>query len=267
MKSLLLFCIALGMVIPLPTRAAVRVPIIVPVHVPAKVPPALVGNFDSVHKFGVISLVGSNVWLRNQNSIFNHSELTKDVSDWRIAEIAVEVVQRYLGAAYEVKNISNEKMVKVSRAEFAHENRESPQESSGLYRQQLGGLPDQQVDAFIVWRPMSAEAIPGLWLTRGISGKSFLTVGGHIDVVDAHTFAVLGSSIVRARLKSGGDVFPTVRLEKEINFSDPIDLSSQDMAEYQAMFTQLLKGVLPVTLRRLGLGPLKTSATGQANPQ
>lgn len=232
-------------------------------------PHPLVGDYTAIHKIGLINLAEGNLRIGDQVSIFRRSDKVLDVKDWKLDALTLAVVRAYLGNAFEVKPVPIELTRAIPRRDFAAEEREQPTDSGELYKKHLSALPDQGVDAFIVWRPMTNLGEEAITLTRGITNKSFVTVAGFMDLVDARTFSVLGSSMMVLHGKSDIGktllVYPSIELDRKIEFTDPIGLSDDELTRYRALISNLIVASVPVTLHRLGL-PQRGGGANEASP-
>lgn len=225
-------------------------------------PKPLVGDYRSIRSIGIVNLAEGKIHLGDQNSLFRRSDVTKDIAHWDVHKFTFDVVKSYLGNTFDIQSIPREITQNIPRAPFAREEREKPTDSSLLYRTHLSKLAVPEVDAFLVWRPMTNNGEEAITLTRALSNRSYVGISGHLDLVDAHSYEVIGSSGLRMIIRSGGEpvlAYPSGELEKPINFPDPLDLSAAELEKYRALVLSFIRSSLPVTLRRLGLTPVPVS--------
>lgn len=224
---------------------AASAPAAVPSAVP-RVPAAETGRYDRIHTVAVISAIGDGMTAVS----LSHRLLNLDISNWRVDEAVNATLRRYLSGRFSFVEASFDKRTLLAIPEGA------PRKAAT--RDFLKSLPADGVDAFVLVRPAAGQALPGFVL--GYYYKSYprhmaLFVDFDIEIVDAHSFAVLGKAHSRMVSYEGAEPrFAERPLDTEFFVDDSLVLWNQRQDVVRRALEDFLPPVLVETLRALQLG-------------
>ena len=197
MRKLVAACLMALAVFPASRSFAVGpVVIFVPMPPPDVVPNPIIGALDNIHSVAVLSSIGSQFNLYNHHVIYYH-DWSVGIADWAIDDRVEANLRGTLGKRFAVKDINYDRNALAAIPNGRWDNSKTP------LQRYLSGLANAGVDAFIVVRPDVEGTVTGkpglaLWTEYGVSSHApELTANYEIDIVDAHSLALISKAFSR----------------------------------------------------------------------
>jgi hypothetical protein len=221
------------------------------IYVPIYVPPAQPGNYEHIHTIGVVSAVGGNLVMHRFNEIFDTTDRTRDIRDWKLDDAIRETARRYLSPKFTLIDIPVDPITvtdAVTPTIFGN--------STAPLRNFLKTLNHTDLDAYLVFRPYSvADGKWGLSLDLRKDETTTYAANYEIDLVDAHSFDIIASATSRIRQRPGqGDYFPELTLKRGFPTDDKLNLDESALALLKESFATMLLLTETETLRELQFG-------------
>ena len=233
MKRTALAVAAIVMVLP----AMVRAQTVYTTVSPSPYSPTLdTGSYGNIHTVAVLSGIGPNFDLVYSNSFFP-KEHAVDITAWQINEIIEAELQKYLGERFRFVPVSYD----LSRMSAVG----SQLWSSGRFRDFVKTVPNDGVDAFIVFRPNTQ----GRLRLEQRYQYTMLMAFYEMQLVDPHSYEILA----RADGQING-YMPIDMLGSEYALESDLALSDDKIARLKPQMINLLKRSLVDTIRALQFG-------------
>jgi hypothetical protein len=220
---------------------------------PSIVPPAKTGDYSNIKTVAVISAIATKVTLGNMAVLAEHKDI--DVTDWNLDQTVETTVKQYLTPRFTVKSVAYDRA-----ALAAIPNGHFDTSSAKPVNDFLKALPVQGIDAFVVVRPDSEGSAPpaagfSLDATNGFYPRPVEVANYEIDIVDAHTGAVIGHALSRiADRQQTPASFAAIYTPPDLPLSAKDTPSEYQRAEMKNDFARLIALSLRETLRSLNLG-------------
>lgn len=220
---------------------------------PSIVPPAKRGDYSNIKTVAVISAIATKVTLGNMAVLAEHKDI--DVTDWNLDQTVETTVKQYLTPRFTVKSVAYDRA-----ALAAIPNGHFDTGSARPVNDFLKALPVQGIDAFVVVRPDSEGSAPpaagfSLDATNGFYPRPVEVANYEIDIVDAHTGAIIGHALSRiADRQQTPASFAAIYTPPDLTLSAKDTPSEYQHAEMKNDFARLIALSLRETLRSLNLG-------------
>jgi hypothetical protein len=221
--------------------------------VPSVVPPAKTGDYSNIKSVAVISAIATKVTLGNMALLADHKDI--DVTDWNLDQTVEATVKQYLTGKFMVKPLAYDRAA-LAAIPNGHFDTGSAKPVDDFLR----ALPAQGIDAFVVVRPDSEGSAPpaagfSLDATNGFYTRPVEVANYEIDIIDAHTGAVIGHALSRITERQQTQAsFAAIYAPPDLFLSPKDTPSDYQRAEMKNDFARLIASSLRETLRSLDLG-------------
>ena len=212
-----------------------------------------VGDYGKIHTVAVVSAIGTAINLTTVHFMGPTSK-PLSISDWAIDQATETVLRKYLSPRFAFKDVAFDRAALASIANGRWDN-------NLAFKAYLRTLPTDGIDAFIVLRPDQEDetpGAPGLSLTHGSGfGDTYpvLWANYEIDIVDAHSYELLGKAYSRIALRKGeAPTFAGLVLSTLLRTGDDLVLTDLQTKILRGITTRLVQRSEIETLRALSLG-------------
>lgn len=235
----------------LPAAPAAATVVVIPTTTVITVEPAETGNYDALHRIGLITYVGGKLELYKDKGFLSSAEGARDISDWAMDDVVRATLHKYLSPRFEVVDIPVDAAVadKIDTGVFRNNT-----SALGNY---LKSLNRSDLDGFIVVRRVHNAAFTGdpkglafIVLPAGAAVWANYSIG----IFDGRSFAQLGNAFARLQPRPGTPYFPSMKAPPGVTLSDKAELNEADVPALKTRITLLLRLSLLETLRSLNTG-------------
>ena len=214
-----------------------------------EVPPAEIGSYDKIHTIGVVSAIGGSARLFRHNGFLNSTTVNRDISAWNMDGIAFSALDQLLSSRFKLIDIPvNHKTIADAINPGLLNSNTAPLTAY------LRGLKRDDVDAFLVVRPVSTNLDPGgAGLDLELAADQ-PTVWANYELVliDAKTFQQIAKAFSRVHMSA---IEPTLPPGVVFFFpfitDEKITLSELQPEQLRKMFSTALQLSLVETVRSL----------------
>jgi hypothetical protein len=216
------------------------------------VPPTKTGDYTNIHAVAVVSAVGQSLMLGRTGLLAAHS--TIDTGDWHMDQSVEALTGKLLASRFTVKSVPHDS------AELAKiPNGFMDTSSAKALQSYILALNAKDVDAIIVIRPdaeTGTPPTPGLSL-QIVDGSTHPReeTNYEIDVVDAHTGAIVAHAFSRVAERQGVPVqFAAFNGASSLNLAPGQTPTAAQRDQLKRDFERDMAMAMRETLRALNLG-------------
>jgi hypothetical protein len=210
---------------------------------------AHVGEYDSIHKVGVISAIGDTfAFDRIGVMVFGNGQQTASVADWHLDEVATKLISDALSSRFTVKPVNIDSHSICSAKNFCLPISQNPDVDAYVVLVAAGMLDPYST-------AITIQGV-GLWSQEGllVSDHDWVHVNTKIYVVDARTGNRIddGSGMLPSQGFWGAS-YPIAPFPISDWANPPVPPSAEAMDKVHSTVLDLLNKSLPEALARAGL--------------
>lgn len=207
-----------------------------------KVAPAVTGDYSGIRSVAVLSGLG-NLELEISGPAGKRTG-AMDIRAWQIDDRVEACVRQALKDRFRFVNVAYDRRALAAlRGDVAH---------AGRFAGFLKTVPAGGIDAYVVVRP---NAIGALALQSIVHRDTILWTDFEIDVIDAHTQAVIGSASARVQPPGTTNAnFPGLVVGRDYALDPALQLDPRKIESLRLLTDEMLSATVIETLAAMGLG-------------